>query len=142
MPPRASTPRRARGAEARAGGRLRVRRWVPQAALLRHAKVRAFVSHAGGGAVAQAAAAGVPVVAAPVFADQHHRAARLAARHLHREVAEELSSTSCRVPETSLQVPAAAGAVVVDPSRADAAEVAARLSAGGSASCCAVQLAA
>ncbi|PNT77905.1 hypothetical protein BRADI_1g70260v3 [Brachypodium distachyon] len=54
---------------------LVVRGWAPQVAILRHAAVRCFVTHCGWGAVTEAAAAGVPVVAWPVFAEQFYNEA-------------------------------------------------------------------
>ncbi|KAK1652066.1 hypothetical protein QYE76_069871 [Lolium multiflorum] len=64
------------GVEAAAGGRgLLVRGWAPQVAVLRHAAVGAFVTHCGWGAVTEAASAGVPVVAWPVFAEQFYNEA-------------------------------------------------------------------
>ncbi|KAK1652133.1 hypothetical protein QYE76_069938 [Lolium multiflorum] len=62
--------------EAAAGGRgLLVRGWAPQVAVLRHAAVGAFVTHCGWGAVTEAASAGVPVVAWPVFAEHFYNEA-------------------------------------------------------------------
>ncbi|KAF8717957.1 hypothetical protein HU200_025419 [Digitaria exilis] len=58
-----------------AGRGLVVRGWAPQVAVLRHAAVGAFVTHCGWGAVTEAAAAGVPVVAWPVFAEQFYNEA-------------------------------------------------------------------
>ncbi|KAK3150849.1 hypothetical protein QOZ80_3AG0238580 [Eleusine coracana subsp. coracana] len=52
-----------------------VRGWAPQVAVLRHAAVAAFVTHCGWGAVTEAAAAGVPVLAWPVFAEQFYNEA-------------------------------------------------------------------
>uniref|UniRef100_A0A0E0KAF2 Glycosyltransferase n=1 Tax=Oryza punctata TaxID=4537 RepID=A0A0E0KAF2_ORYPU len=49
--------------------------WAPQVAVLRHAAVGAFVTHCGWGAVTEAAAAGVPVLAWPVFAEQFYNEA-------------------------------------------------------------------
>ncbi|RLN16905.1 UDP-glucose flavonoid 3-O-glucosyltransferase 7-like [Panicum miliaceum] len=62
--------------DAAAPGRgLVVRGWAPQVAVLRHAAVGAFVTHCGWGAVTEAAAAGVPVLAWPVFAEQFYNEA-------------------------------------------------------------------
>ncbi|KAL6649459.1 hypothetical protein ACP70R_013683 [Stipagrostis hirtigluma subsp. patula] len=58
-----------------AGRGLVVRGWAPQVAVLRHAAVGAFVTHCGWGAVTEAAAAGVPVLAWPVFAEQFYNEA-------------------------------------------------------------------
>ncbi|CAN6320970.1 unnamed protein product [Urochloa humidicola] len=59
-------------AAAAAGRGLVVRAWAPQVAVLRHKAVGAFVTHCGWGAVTEAAAAGVPVLAWPVFAEQFY----------------------------------------------------------------------
>lgn len=52
-----------------------VRGWAPQVAVLRHAAVAAFVTHCGWGAVTEAAAAGVPLLTWPVFAEQFYNEA-------------------------------------------------------------------
>lgn len=57
------------------GRGLVVRGWAPQMAVLRHAAVGAFVTHCGWGGVTEAAAAGVPVLAWPVFAEQFYNEA-------------------------------------------------------------------
>lgn len=62
--------------DATAPGRgLVVRGWAPQVAVLRHTAVGAFVTHCGWGAVTEAAAAGVPVLTWPVFAEQFYNEA-------------------------------------------------------------------
>ncbi|GJN08042.1 hypothetical protein PR202_ga25927 [Eleusine coracana subsp. coracana] len=54
-----------------AGGRGRViRGWAPQVPALRHRAVRWFVTHCGWNSVLEAAAAGVPMLAWPMTADQ------------------------------------------------------------------------
>jgi UDP:flavonoid glycosyltransferase YjiC (YdhE family) len=58
-------------------GDLRVEPWVVQAAVL--AQARVVVCHAGSGTTLGALAAGVPVVAVPLFADQPYNAERLVA---------------------------------------------------------------
>ncbi|XP_040378387.1 scopoletin glucosyltransferase-like [Oryza brachyantha] len=58
-----------------AGRGLVITGWAPQVAVLRHAAVGAFVTHCGWGAVTEAAAAGVPVLAWPVFAEQFYNEA-------------------------------------------------------------------
>jgi len=45
--------------------------WLPQAEILMHKKVAAFVSHCGWGASCEAIISGTPVVAFPMFADQN-----------------------------------------------------------------------
>ncbi|KAL6856297.1 hypothetical protein ACP4OV_019099 [Aristida adscensionis] len=44
--------------------------WAPQAAVLRHPAVGAFVTHSGWGAVVEAMAGGVPMLCRPFFGDQ------------------------------------------------------------------------
>ncbi|KAL5218788.1 hypothetical protein ABZP36_019472 [Zizania latifolia] len=58
-----------------AGRGLVVMGWAPQVAVLRHAAVGAFVTHCGWGAVTESAAAGVPVLTWPVFAEQFYNEA-------------------------------------------------------------------
>ncbi|RLM73290.1 UDP-glycosyltransferase 89B1 [Panicum miliaceum] len=58
-------------ARAAAAGRgLVVRGWAPQVATLRHAAVGWFMTHCGWNSVLEAAAAGVPMLAWPMTADQ------------------------------------------------------------------------
>jgi glucuronosyltransferase len=49
--------------------------WVEQKALLRHPKLKAFVTHCGHNSLQEAVEAGVPVVGAPLFGDQLYNAA-------------------------------------------------------------------
>uniref|UniRef100_A0A453D7U8 UDP-glycosyltransferases domain-containing protein n=2 Tax=Aegilops tauschii subsp. strangulata TaxID=200361 RepID=A0A453D7U8_AEGTS len=61
------------GFEARASAARRglvVRGWAPQVAILRHAAVGWFMTHCGWNSVLEAAAAGVPMLAWPMTADQ------------------------------------------------------------------------
>ncbi|KAM3371042.1 hypothetical protein ACQJBY_018423 [Aegilops geniculata] len=58
----------ARAAAARRG--LVVRGWAPQVAILRHAAVGWFMTHCGWNSVLESAAAGVPMLAWPMTADQ------------------------------------------------------------------------
>jgi UDP:flavonoid glycosyltransferase YjiC (YdhE family) len=44
--------------------------WAPQAAVLRHAAVGAFVTHSGWGSVTEGMAGGVPMACRPFFGDQ------------------------------------------------------------------------
>jgi UDP:flavonoid glycosyltransferase YjiC (YdhE family) len=57
-------------------GNATVERWVPQAEVVPHAA--AMVCHGGYGTIIGALAAGVPLVVAPLFADQGRNAARVA----------------------------------------------------------------
>ncbi|GMS85171.1 hypothetical protein PENTCL1PPCAC_7346, partial [Pristionchus entomophagus] len=52
-------------------------RWLPQYALLKHPKTLAFVSHCGANSVVEAASLGVPLIALPLFADQHYNGAAM-----------------------------------------------------------------
>ena len=45
-----------------------VKSWVPQLKVLEHAKL--FISHVGSGSIVEALAKGVPIIAAPIIADQ------------------------------------------------------------------------
>ncbi|HXI59370.1 MAG TPA: glycosyltransferase [Polyangia bacterium] len=56
---------------------VHVEEWVPQRDVL--ARAAALICHAGSGTVRGALAAGVPMVAVPLFADQPHNARRVAA---------------------------------------------------------------
>ncbi|CAN6197980.1 unnamed protein product [Urochloa humidicola] len=65
----------ARAAAAGAKGTgLVLRRWAPQVAVLRHRAVGCFVTHCGWNSVMEAAAAGVPMLAWPMAADQFFNA--------------------------------------------------------------------
>ena len=48
--------------------------WLPQNDLLAHKDIKAFVSHVGQKSLYEAAYHGVPVVAFPLYADQHSNA--------------------------------------------------------------------
>lgn len=52
--------------------------WTPQAAVLRHPAVGAFVTHSGWGAVLEAMSGGVPMACRPFFGDQHMNARAVA----------------------------------------------------------------
>ncbi|KAI8118030.1 UDP-glucuronosyltransferase 2B15 [Lucilia cuprina] len=53
------------------------KKWMPQDDILAHPNVKLFITHAGKGGVAEAQYHGVPMVALPVFADQHGNAKKL-----------------------------------------------------------------
>lgn len=52
--------------------------WAPQAAVLRHPAVGAFVTHSGWGAVVEGMAGGVPMACRPFFGDQQMNARAVA----------------------------------------------------------------
>ncbi|XP_040381772.1 anthocyanidin 3-O-glucosyltransferase-like [Oryza brachyantha] len=52
--------------------------WTPQAAVLRHPAVGAFVTHSGWGAVVEGISGGVPMVCRPFLGDQHMNARAVA----------------------------------------------------------------
>lgn len=56
---------------------FRVESFVPQRALLAHAKISAFVSHCGMNSINEALYWGKPILALPFFGDQYDNAARL-----------------------------------------------------------------
>jgi UDP:flavonoid glycosyltransferase YjiC (YdhE family) len=60
------------------GGAARVEAFVPQPAVLGHAAVRCFLSHAGMNSLNEALSRGIPLVLLPLFADQPLNAAILA----------------------------------------------------------------
>ena len=100
--------------------RVHVERFVPQRRVL--AAATAMVTHGGSGSVLGALAAGLPLVVLPLFADQPHNAARVAA------LGAGLNVTGG--PAAAGQVGAAVAAVLDDPAyRAGAQRVAAEMAA-------------
>ena len=51
--------------------------WLPQNDLLAHKDIKAFVSHVGHNSLYESAYHGVPVVAFPLFGDQHSNAKKM-----------------------------------------------------------------
>ncbi|CAN6234843.1 unnamed protein product [Urochloa humidicola] len=68
----------ARATTGSGGGGGLVVPWAPQAAVLRHPAVGAFVSHSGWGAVVEAMSGGVPMACRPFFGDQQMNARAVA----------------------------------------------------------------
>ncbi|CAN6270395.1 unnamed protein product [Urochloa humidicola] len=69
--------RTAAAAKSGSGGGLVVP-WTPQAAVLRHRAVGAFVAHSGWGAVVEGMSGGVPMACRPFFGDQNMNARAVA----------------------------------------------------------------
>uniref|UniRef100_A0A7E4VB02 glucuronosyltransferase n=1 Tax=Panagrellus redivivus TaxID=6233 RepID=A0A7E4VB02_PANRE len=55
-------------------------KWLPQRDLLYHPKILAFITHGGQNSLNEASSAGVPLLALPVFADQHRNRALITHR--------------------------------------------------------------
>lgn len=53
------------------------KKWMPQDDILAHPSMKLFITHAGKGGVAEAQYHGVPMLALPVFADQHGNADKM-----------------------------------------------------------------
>lgn len=53
------------------------KKWLPQDDILAHPNIKLFITHAGKGGLAEAQHHGVPMVALPVFADQHGNAEKM-----------------------------------------------------------------
>ncbi|KAM7351747.1 UDP-glycosyltransferase UGT5-like [Cochliomyia hominivorax] len=79
------------------------KKWMPQDDILAHPNMKLFITHAGKGGVAEAQYHGVPMVALPIFADQHGNAKKLKAAGygLHLEL---LTLTEETFKETILEV--------------------------------------
>ena len=56
---------------------IKVMEWLPQNDLLAHKDIKAFVSHVGHNSLYESAYHGVPVVAFPLFGDQHSNAIKM-----------------------------------------------------------------
>jgi hypothetical protein len=69
-------------------GRLLVP-WAPQAAVLRHPSVGAFVTHSGWGSVVEGMSGGVPMACRPFFGDQQMNARDVARRWCFGKVLDE-----------------------------------------------------
>ena len=56
------------------GSNIKIVEWIPQNDLLAHKDIKAFFSHVGHNSLYESIYHGVPVVAFPLFADQHGNA--------------------------------------------------------------------
>jgi UDP:flavonoid glycosyltransferase YjiC (YdhE family) len=112
---------------------VRVERWVPQEAVMRHAA--AVVCHGGYGSVLGALAHGVPVVALPMFADDQWRnARRVAELGAGTAIGDDRGRDDGMLdgprPDAFAALPAAVEAVIGDPGyRSAARRVAAAIAA-------------
>lgn len=76
---------------------------MPQDDILAHPHLKLFITHAGKGGVAEAQYHGVPMLAMPVFADQHGNADKLVASGYGQKL-ELLSVTEENLKATVLEV--------------------------------------
>ncbi|XP_065355745.1 UDP-glycosyltransferase UGT5-like [Calliphora vicina] len=79
------------------------KKWMPQDDILAHRNIKLFITHAGKGGVAEAQYHGVPMVALPVFADQHGNAKKMVAAGYGRDV-ELMTLTEESLNEAVLEV--------------------------------------
>ncbi|KAM7352845.1 UDP-glycosyltransferase UGT5-like [Cochliomyia hominivorax] len=77
--------------------------WLPQDDILAHPNIKLFITHAGKGGVAEAQYHGVPMVALPVFADQHGNAKKLVSSG-YGQVLELLTLTEENFNDAILEV--------------------------------------
>ncbi|KAJ7325725.1 UDP-glucuronosyltransferase 1-1 [Desmophyllum pertusum] len=80
------------------GANIKVVDWLPQNDLLAHKDIKAFVSHVGHNSLYESAYHGVPLVAFPLFADQHSNAKKV--QHVGLGLAEDKSSNAQKLFET------------------------------------------
>ncbi|XP_061391167.1 UDP-glucosyltransferase 2-like [Musca vetustissima] len=79
------------------------KKWMPQDDILAHRNMRLFITHAGKGGVVEAQYHGVPMLALPVFADQHGNAQKVVKAGYGRQL-ELLSLTEEALRENVLEV--------------------------------------
>jgi len=73
---------------------IKVVEWLPQNDLLAHKDIKAFVSHVGHNSLYESAYHGVPVVAFPLFLDQHANAKKV--EHLGLGLSVDFKSTDAQ----------------------------------------------
>ena len=79
------------------------KKWMPQDDILAHPNIKLFITHAGKGGIAEAQYHGIPMVALPVFADQHGNAKKMVASGYGLEL-ELLSLTEEQFRKAILEV--------------------------------------
>ena len=68
--------------------------WLPQNDLLAHKDIRAFVSHVGHNSLYESAYHGVPLVAFPLYGDQHSNAKK--AQHVGLGLAVDYKTSNAQ----------------------------------------------
>uniref|UniRef100_A0A183BIS9 UDP-glucuronosyltransferase n=1 Tax=Globodera pallida TaxID=36090 RepID=A0A183BIS9_GLOPA len=78
--------------------------WLPQNAILKHPKLRAFITHCGQNSLLEAAKVGVPIVAIPLFADQLYNAvvAKQRGMAVHVDILQLIGDETGDVLKTAL----------------------------------------
>ena len=76
------------------GTNIRVMEWLPQNDLLAHKDIKAFVSHVGHNSLYESAYHGVPLVAFPLYGDQHSNAMK--AQHVGLGLAVDYKSSNAQ----------------------------------------------
>ncbi|XP_073821722.1 UDP-glucosyltransferase 2-like [Musca autumnalis] len=79
------------------------KKWMPQDDILAHPNLRLFITHAGKGGVTEAQYHGVPMLALPVFADQHGNAEKVVKLGYGKQL-ELISLTEEALRENVLEV--------------------------------------
>ncbi|KAJ7389215.1 UDP-glucuronosyltransferase 1-1 [Desmophyllum pertusum] len=76
------------------GANIKVMEWLPQNDLLAHKDIKAFVSHVGHNSLYESAYHGVPLVAFPLYGDQHSNAMK--AQHVGLGLAVDYKSSNAQ----------------------------------------------